>query len=255
MSVEMTSGLFDQDGLREAISAGDLPDWAVSHYEGFRKSMLEPRADAPFPCYFGVESERKGDALYTFCDSMTDETALRTLTESLFEYVQVFEEFGDRASLVIFFKPPETPLTEAQYQTHFWQILQFLHDNDPEPWPYDMPTDPADPYWEFCFAGEPMFPTARAPFYEQRQSRYTPHGLEITAQPRAIFEGITGDTPAGKEARRVIRERIEAYDGVCPHADLGDWGDSHTREWKQYLLPERNDDTLTTCPLQITALR
>ncbi|MFC6732419.1 MULTISPECIES: YqcI/YcgG family protein [unclassified Haladaptatus] len=255
MPDEFLHKLFDQERLRAAIGADALPGWAVAHYVGFRESMLEPRDGEPFPCYFGVESERNGDALYTFCESMTDEGALSDLADTLFEYVQVFEDFGERTSLVIFFKPPDVPLTEAEYRQRFWGILQYLHDHDPEPWPYDMPTDPTDPYWEFCFAGEPMFPTARAPFYEQRRSRYTAHGLEITAQPRAIFAGITGDTAAGKEARRVIRERIEAYDGMCPHADLGDWGDSHTREWKQYLLPEQTDDTLSTCPLQITALR
>ncbi|WP_336359086.1 YqcI/YcgG family protein [Haladaptatus sp. ZSTT2] len=255
MAVESTYGLFTQEQLHDALDNGALPDWAESHYEGFRNAMLGTHDGAPFPCYFGMESERSGDALYTFCDSMTDESALLTLTDTLFEYVQVFEEYSERTSLVIFFKPPERELDEAAYRDHFWHILQFLHDHDPEPWPHHIPTDPTDPYWEFCFAGEPMFPTARAPFYEQRMSRHTPHGLEITAQPRAIFAGITGDTAAGKEARRIIRARIEDYDGVCPHADIGDWGDSHTREWKQYLLPERNEDTIETCPLIITALR
>ena len=35
-----------------------------------------------------------------------------------------------------------------------------------------------------------MFPTCRAPFYDERMSRYCPIGLEITFQPRALFENL-----------------------------------------------------------------
>ena len=96
-----------------------------------------------------------------------------------------------------------------------------------------------------------MFPTCRAPFYEERRSRYCPVGLEITFQPRSLFDGITADTEAGRTARETIQSRMGEYDGVCPHADLGDWGESH--EWKQYLLPD-GDGSHETCPIDVFKL-
>ncbi len=111
---------------------------------------------------------------------------------------------------------PERPLTEADYHERLWHILQFLHVNDPEPWPADIPTDPDDPTWEFSFGGEPMFPTTRAPFYDERISRYCPWGLEITFQPRALFDGITADTEAGQQARAVIQNRSRSTTASAP---------------------------------------
>ncbi|EMA40825.1 YqcI/YcgG family protein [Halococcus hamelinensis] len=250
MSVSLPSRYLDQSTLRDRIDHDELPAWAAEQYGTFRKTMLD--TDAPFPCYFGVESEATGMARYAFCASTTDEDALAGLRETLYEYAKTFDSPGERVSLVVFFAPPETPLTEAEYGDRLWEILQYLHDTDPEPWPYEIPADPDDPHWEFCFGGVPMFPTARAPFYEARRSRHNPHGLEITFQPRAIFEGITGDTAAGRRAREVIRERADEYDAVCPHADLGDWGDPDDREWKQYLLPEAEGESHRDCPLEIT---
>ena len=99
-----------------------------------------------------------------------------------------------------------------------------------------------------------MFPTGLAPFYATRRGRYCPVGLEITFQTRALFEnvGVTADTDAGQQARDVIQGRLEEYDGVCPHADLGDWGVDGDREWTQYLLS--GDDTLAPdeCPINVT---
>jgi hypothetical protein len=97
-----------------------------------------------------------------------------------------------------------------------------------------------------------MFPTCRAPFYEERKSRYCPVGLEITFQPRSLFDGITADTEAGQRARETIQARMEEYDGVCPHADLGDWGVESDREWPQYLFREDPDDSPDECPIVVT---
>jgi FPC/CPF motif-containing protein YcgG len=246
MATAQTARLFDQETLRTRLEDGALPEWVGDHYAFFRESMLSPE---DFPCYFGVESERSGDALYSYCESTTDPAALLVLRDTLYAYLQTFEEHAERASLVVFFPPEKEEMTEREWNERFWGVLQFLHDHDPEPWPYHIPADPADEHFEFCFGGEPIFPTARAPFYERRRSRYNPHGLELTAQPRKIFAGITGDTAAGKQARAVIRKRLEAYDDVPPHADLGDWGEA--LEWKQYLLPE-GEGSHESCPLEVT---
>ena len=244
--------LFEQDEIQTRSADGTLPEWAARHYREFRDSMFaEFHGETPFPCYFGVDSEEEGWPLYTFCDSMTDEESLFALRDTILEYLNVYRDYSERASLVVFFKPSDEQLTEEEYNEIFWDILQFLHDSDPEPWPDEIPTDPDTPKWEFCFGGEPIFPTCRAPFYEKRKSRLNPHGLEITVQPRTIFEGITADTEAGQRARRIIRERLEEYDEVPPHPDIGNWGEKDDREWKQYMLPERNDESHTDCPFEV----
>ncbi len=244
--------LLEQSELRTLIDAGDASDWAVDHYETFRDSMLGERGDHPFPCYFGIESERNGDNLYALVGSMTHPDALFGLRDVLRSYLDTYPNLEDRAPLVTFFAPPDDELTEREYHDRLWNVLQFLHVYDPEPWPADIPTDPDDSRWEFCFDGEAMFPTCRAPFYEERMSRFSPIGLEITFQPRPLFDGITADTEAGQHARSVIQRRIEDYDGVCPHADIGDWGVEGDREWPQYLLSSDPEQAPDECPMTVS---
>ncbi|WP_424018909.1 YqcI/YcgG family protein [Halorientalis pallida] len=244
--------LLDQETLADRAAAGDLPDWGIDHWESFRDGLLGERNGSPFPCFFGVESVQNGDPLYTLCSSMTDKDALLGFRDTLLEYLDTYRDHSEQASLVTFFRPPEVPLSEREYHERLWHLLQFLHVHDPEPWPEDVPTDPDDPYWEFSFGGEPMFPTCRAPFYDTRKSRYCPVGLEITFQPRSLFEGITHDTDAGQRAREVIQDRIEDYDGVCPHADIGDYGVEGDREWPQYMLSSDPTQAPDECPINVT---
>ncbi|SFG54037.1 hypothetical protein SAMN04488063_2353 [Halopelagius inordinatus] len=244
--------LVDQPTMVERVESGALPDWAVRHFETFREALLGERNETPFPCFFGAQSVRDGDPLYTVVPSTTDKDALFGLRDALVEYLDVYRDHSDAASLVAFFRPPEREFSESDYHETLWHVLQFLHVYDPEPWPEGIPTDPDDSRWEFCFGGEPMFPTCRAPFYDDRKSRYSPVGLEITFQPRTLFEGITHDTDAGREAREVIQGRLESYDGVCPHADLGDWGVEGDREWPQYMFSADPEQAPDECPIEIT---
>ncbi|WP_418286513.1 YqcI/YcgG family protein [Halorubrum sp. DTA46] len=242
--------LLDQEALHDRL--GDAPDWLQAHYRTFRESMLGERDGSPFPCYFGIEVEREGELLYAACESTTDPVALLRFRDVLLEYLDTYADHADRAPLAVFFRPPDDEPGEAHYHERLWHVLEFLHVHDPEPWPESIPTDPDDPHWEFCFGGEPLFPTSRAPFYDERKSRYSPIGLEITFQPRAVFEGLTADTEAGQHAREVIQSRMAEYDGVCPHADLGNWGAEGDREWTQYLFREDDDASPDACPLRPT---
>ncbi|MFO7927955.1 MAG: YqcI/YcgG family protein [Halobacteriota archaeon] len=254
MTKSIVGELRSQEILRARVESGVAPEWVRDHWTTFREGLLGERNGSPFPCFFGAESVANGDPLYTAVPSMTDKDALLDLGRTLLEYLDRWQDHSERASLVTFFKPPERPLTESEYHDSLWHILQFLHVHDPEPWPEDIPTDPDDSRWEFSFGGEPMFPTCRAPFYRTRKSRYCPVGLEITFQPRKLFEtlNVTADTDAGQHARDVIQGRLEEYDGVCPHADLGDWGVEGDREWPQYMLSEDESQAPEECPINVT---
>ena len=244
--------LLDQETLAARVDDGDVPRWVRRHFETFTDALLGERNGTEFPCHFGAQSVRDGEPLYTAVPSTTDPDALLAFRDTLLEYLDTYPDAPGRASLVTFFKPPAREFTEADYHETLWHLLQFLHVHDPEPWPAEIPTDPDDPRWEFSFGGEPMFPTCRAPFYDDRKSRYCPVGLEITFQPRALFAGITHDTEAGERAREQIQGRLEEYDGVCPHADLGDWGVEGDREWPQYLFREDPELSPDECPIEVT---
>ena len=240
MSEIRAGNIYDRATIAERVDSGRAPDWVAAHWRTFRDGLLGERNGTPLPCFFGAESVRNGEPLYTVVPSTSDRDALLGLGRVLVDYLDGYRDHGDRASLVAFFPPPDRPRSEAEYHGTLWHVLQFLHVHDPEPWPADTPTDPDDPCWEFCFGGEPIFPTCRAPFYEERKSRYSPVGLEVTFQPRALFEELdaTADTEFGQQAREIIQDRLEGYDGVCPHADLGDWSVEGDREWRQYMLSE-----------------
>ena len=240
------SALMNQFQINAQTHRGEIDHWKVMRYEDFRKNILDDQS--LYPCFFAVEAERRGMARYLFINSVANSEDLLKLRDGLYDYVKNYKSIGKRTTLVIFFKPSEEILSAEKYKKQFWKVIQFLHENDPEPWPANIPIETEHPQWEFCFGGEPMFMVARSPIYSSRRSRYTPYGLEITIQPRGALEDITGDTKGGQEARNIIRQRLTDYDDIPPHPDIGDYGVSDSREWKQYVLPETNEESVIRCP-------
>ena len=257
-----SSELWTKADLQDALARDELADWKATRYETFRETMTDK--DAPYPCYFAVEAEEQGLFRYTFPGAPEDPAARSRLASALEAYLADYESIGDISSLVVLFEPPsdekragagedenesEDGQSAETYKRQFWDVLRYLGDHDPEPWPRTVPTDPNHPKWRYCFAGEPLFLVARAPFYEGRRSRHTPHGLEITIQPAGVFEGLSGMSEEGQYARSVIRDRLAEYDSVPSHPDSGDYSDPRRHEWKQYMLPETNAESVARCPL------
>lgn len=242
-----TGLLFDRSELQDAVETGELIAWKKKRYLAFRETMRSNR----YPCHFAAHAEGNDTARYLFAGDIRDHDTLLKVREGLRQYLERYQSIAEQTTLVIFFKPPNEDQSEQDYRDQFWRVLEFLNKRDPEPWPSDIPTDPDDPEWEFCFSGEPMFIVGRAPFYTDRKSRYTPYGLEITIQPRKVLDSISGNTMEGQRARSIIRDRLKDYDDITPHPDIGDYGDPNTREWKQYLLPTSNEETLTEFPFEI----
>ncbi|MED0662175.1 YqcI/YcgG family protein [Geobacillus thermodenitrificans] len=242
-----TGIVLDQVEINRRIKEKTLKDWELECYQSFRDNILDK--EHPYPCYFAVEAEKKGLSRYIFVQSTTEDELLR-LRDGLYEYIKTYRNIGKRTTLVAFFKPPKEVVYAEYYKGQFWKVLQFLMEHDPEPWPRDIPTDPNHPKWEYCFGGEPIFVVCRAPIYHARKSRYTSNGLEITFQPRGTLDDITGDTPRGQQVREIIRARLKQYDAIPPHPDIGDYGDPDKREWKQYILPDTNEESVMRCPLK-----
>ncbi|UPV74727.1 YqcI/YcgG family protein [Halorussus limi] len=232
--------------IESAIGEGDLAAWKAERYLSFHETMTDEVA--PFPCYFAVDAHCDGDLRYLFAPGPTTEAGESVVADGLAEYLDGARAIADVTALAVFFEPDDGNLSVADYRERVWDLLVSLRRNDPEPWPESIPTDPANPEWEFCYAGEPMFVVARAPAYDRRNSRHAPHGLELTVQPRWVFDGLGPDTEAGQRAREVIRQRLAEFDDVPRHPAIGDYGDPDVREWKQYVLPDDNDETVEEFP-------
>jgi FPC/CPF motif-containing protein YcgG len=239
--------LYTRADLESALDRGDLSEWKERRYRAFHRTMTDEAP--PFPCYFAVDAHEDGDIRYLFAPSEATDEGKATFAEGLATYLGGARDIADLTSMAAFFEPPSEALSFEAYWNRFWGLLDYLHRHDPEPWPDEIPADPGDSEWEFCYAGEPMFVVARAPCYERRQSRHTPHGLEITVQPRWVFDGLGGDTEKGQRARSVIRDRLAAYDDVPCHPDIGEYGAPGVHEWQQYMLPDDNDERPSEFPI------
>lgn len=102
--------LMDQETLEGWVDSGYAPDWVEDHWRTFNGALLG-EGEAPFPYFFGVESVRDGEPLYTAVPSTTDKDTLLDLGRVLLEYLETGPDQGDRASLVAFFRPPDRKLS------------------------------------------------------------------------------------------------------------------------------------------------
>ncbi|MFB9832656.1 YqcI/YcgG family protein [Actinoallomurus acaciae] len=228
----------------ERQTIGDLPDWGRACAEELMSNLLVEKS---FPCTFAVAAAKKHTLRFGFIDSEKDPSRWGPLPDILGEYLRVYQDIDRETSLVVFFRPEEEPAGMSSYFSRFWDVLQYLHRKDTLPWPGEIPEDPGEPLWEFSFGGTPIFVVCNTPAHTRRRSRHS-SGMVITFQPRWVFEGLESGTPRGGAARRVIRNRIRRFDGMEPAPQLGDYGAEDNREWKQYFLPDGNEEEIHGCP-------
>jgi uncharacterized protein len=240
--LDSLDGTPSTDPRDETVSA-----WAPGVYERFVGELNSGRT--PFPCTFAVSGLQRGGLRFVFADHPDDGASRERIRDALARYLECYRDIGRTTSLVAFFRPVDT--TMLDYEQSFWSLLQYLIDSDTHSWPETIPHDPEDPYWEFCFKGEPIFVVCSTPAHSARRSRCS-EGMVITFQPRWVFDGLGGETSRGKAARRVIRKRLAAYDTVTASPLLGDYGSATNREWSQYFLHDTNDPVRQTCPLAPT---
>lgn len=75
----------------------------------------------------------KGDFRYVFFGTLTDEDTLADLVNSLSEFLDQYESFGEYPSLVLLFRPPEDNWSSGDYKRPFWTVLRHLQENDLAP--------------------------------------------------------------------------------------------------------------------------
>lgn len=225
-----------------ATNQAELPNWFKREHKKFKKKVLNKK----YPCHFGTIAEAQGQLRYLFVESED----IEAFGDGLREFIQLSRSNPEtRHALTVFFKPCDQPQELSYYESQFWRVLAQLIEIERIPWPTDRPEKPEDPEWEFCFDGEPMFVFSANPGYEARDTRVFGKSHLMLFQPRRIFDGIEGGTFAGTRAREQIRKRMEKWEGMPTHPDMGSYGDPSSQEWKQYFLPDDNTRLPAICPI------
>jgi uncharacterized protein len=239
------SYLFTKEDMRNP----DLvPEWVLKEYERFHEVVT----DRTFPCYFGMAAENKGELRYSYI-SRNDWSHL---PQTLKEFIDLFnpEKPLIRHGFFLFVEPESEEKNLEHYRESFWNILQYLHEQDEHPWPEDYPTDPDHHLWAFSFAEEAFFVFGNAPAYKQRKTRDLGNSLILGFQPRRIFEGLEGTSKGGIMSREKVRERVEKWDGLPKHPNISHYGDPEHREWKQYFIGDDIKPIEGKCPFSHKAM-
>ncbi|WP_257986003.1 YqcI/YcgG family protein [Bacillus sp. M6-12] len=130
----------------------------------------------------------------------------------------------------------------------FWRQLNWVHELDEIDWPADIPADPANPLWEYCFHGERYFMYCATPLHEKRNSRRFPY-MMLAITPRWVLQKFTEKNELAGKIKNHIRKRLIQYDSVPPHFNLNEYGNENNHEWKQYFLHDE-DTALPQCPFK-----
>jgi N-omega-hydroxy-L-arginine synthase len=221
------------------------------HWAVLQDLEVRLRGDSGFPCIFAKNAFWKQLFRFIFVDSI-DAPGIQRLALGLREYVDLSRDWDGSLDtaypLVVAFSREaiRVPSVEASH-AFGWNVLQQLHEIDPNPWPEDVSRDPESSAWSMCFNGMPLFVNMSSPAHETRRSRNLGDHFTLIINPRERFDVFAGDTPGGRKVRANIRNRIHRYDGV-PHAlQLSSYG-AGGNEWWQYGLVEENVERTDRCP-------
>ncbi|RAS35360.1 non-ribosomal peptide synthetase [Paraburkholderia bryophila] len=225
---------------RKTGASVTLPAWLDASYETLRTHVMDPA----YPCFFGTIAERRGEMFYSFVNGKDIADLPATM--------QTFAELASRPeyrknNIAVFFEPDAEPLSHDTYHELFWNALQTLHNVDPDPEADNQPP-PSHEDWEFSFAGVQMFVVCACPSFNTRHSRNLGPGMVLLFQPRSVFVDTITNKVIGREARIQVRKRLETWDDVTAHPDLGFYGDPGNLEWKQYFLTDENIPASDQCP-------
>ena len=230
-----------------------IDNWVRDAYAGFAAVM----EDDTFPCLFARQAHKRDTLQFLFAESASDSDSLAGVATGIRTYLDEMKtkQGMDAAMSVlnVLFKPESVKTPLETYHSQAWNVLQYLHDHDPLAWPVDVPIDPDDPLFSFCFAGVPLFINVSCPAHVKRRSRNLGPSLTLVLQPREGFDGVGGSHPKGDDVRKKIRLMIEKFDGQSAAPELGTYSRPENREWMQYVILEENGLRDDRCPLRISS--
>ncbi|WP_299088816.1 YqcI/YcgG family protein [uncultured Metabacillus sp.] len=229
------------------LSRDQLKDWEKSYLEKFSAKMSN-KAN-PFPCIPAVIGFKQNQLIYSFIGDPRKSSTVADLAVALSGYMKVAKDIGNYTSLIVFYETPDDMkkrFSTEEYEKLFWKNLSELNAYDRFEWPEDIPSNPHDPLWEFCYSKEKYFMYCATPAHKHRKSRHF-DGMMLAITPRWVLEEFNKHSKFAKGIRKQIRKRLITYDSAPIHHDLNSYGLEDNFEWRQYFL--RDDDTsLSKCP-------
>ena len=244
----MTHRVWNCHEVESELAAGGLSVWAE---RCFRELIAKVDAD-DFPCTFGTVALRRGDVLFSFIESADFAHQAELVASGLQDFTARVQALGVvQASMLpyaVFLLPPEGAGSLEDFFQIGWQLLARVHRLDGDLWPTRIPSDPDDPGWSFCFGGVPLFVNFKTPLHRARRSRRMDNAFLLLFQARDGFDVVAGDSPQGRRARAIIRSKLAEYDEVPIWPALGYHGRPENRDWKEYFVPDSNDEIATRCP-------
>ncbi|MFP1723534.1 YqcI/YcgG family protein [Lonsdalea quercina] len=237
--------------MRLSSNAGKVcpvQEWQI---DGFR-DIAARLNDRAFPCLFARHAWKSKTLLFGLISEGNTAADMLAVMQRFTERTQKapVEERLYSPLVLIFERAGLDSLDEAQ--RFAWQQLQRLHDYDTHAWPDNIPDDPEESAWSFCFAGVELFFNVSGPAYSRLRSRNLGKRAVFIVNPRAHFDILASQKDSkGIKIRETIRTRVWRYnDGYVP-SELGFYGQEDSLEWKQYLLNEPGTPHLARCPLHI----
>lgn len=231
--------------LYTASSSGlqSLEDWQQNALNKFQKKMTDK--EKPFPCIPATIGFAKNQLRYGFADEPGEPASIQQTASILKEYTKHSREFGSYTSLIIFYKQTEN-LSVEDYEQLFWDVLTGLSERDEVEWPNEIPKDPHDSLWEFCFHGEKHFMYCATPAHKSRQSRHF-DTMMLAITPRWVLQEFMKKGTFTSRIKNQIRKRLQKFDSIPIHPDLNSYGAENNFEWKQYFLRD-DDSAISKCP-------
>ena len=202
-----------------------------------------------FPCPFGQKSWAKGSTLFLFVKEPND---FSNLLRGMIEYTNFTKStpIDNRilCPLVVFFCDTGQFARSERY-TIAWNALEWIHIHDPEKWPDEIPDDPDNPAWCFCFNGVQLFINMSSGEHKRLRNRNLCDFMTLAINPRENFDAVASlNTRQGRLLRENIRRRLEKYNNGFVPPELGFYGEESNKEWKQYQLEEEGMKRPDRCP-------
>lgn len=224
--------------------------WTHKAIEHLKETLANP----DFPCLFGRKAvnARTCHILFARAEQLADDIA-----RGLADYIATIEPIPLKQRIgnpLLVFLQTAADTSLQQQQALAWDVLRQVHSRDPSPWPREVPQDPHDNQWSFCFAGMPLFINMNFPAHRLMKSRNLGRHIAWVINPRESFDEVaSASTASGQRIRARIRERVQHYnDGVMP-ASLGFFGQHDNFEWQQYQLQEPGSLNPARCPFHAHA--
>jgi uncharacterized protein len=228
------------------ISLLECLSWRKKALEDFSKKL----ADDKFPCVFARKAWNNASIRFLFCEKQGTYEYSDFLS-GLIEYTKFVRdtEIEKRlfSPLVVFFS--EDFYQGTRQHSFGWDALNWVHRHDPDPWPQEVPLDPDNSDWCFCFNSVQLFINMSVDDHKILRSRNLGNYLTLVINPRKNFDVVASiHTKSGRLIREHIRSRISTYNGGVVPKELGSYGEKDNREWQQYQLSEDGLEKPSRCP-------